>query len=180
MKKIIAVLLVISFVLAAVSACSSDNSKETDQGQTDIYKYLGDYDYDSSLLAFVYEPVDGEDESGIQYRRVTDIEGLLKSGKTVLLYFYNSMSSDVSGVTAGMEDIAQCTWGDMLVVTSDVLTDTDLATRYQIEKVPEFVMIRSSEEISRFEGYNYDVWSMSDVAAWVSSNGIKVDYSKLN
>lgn len=180
MKRIIAVLLMTSFVLMAVSGCGSNNSQETSQGQTDIYKYLGDYDYDSSLLAFVYEPVEDEEESGIQYRKVTDMDGLLKSGQTVLIYFYNSMSTDNSGITAGAEDIAQCTWGDMLVVMTDVLSDTDLATKYQIEKVPEFVMIRSSQEISRFEGYNYDVWNMSDVAGWISSNGINVDYSKLN
>ena len=174
-----AVFLALSLAVICMASCSSDTSVSSQEQTTDIYKFLGDYDYDCSLTAFVYEPVEGEEESGIQYRKVSDVDGLLKSGVTVLLYFTSSMSTDLDGVTAGVEDIAQCTWGSMVVIKADVLEERDLTAQYGIEKVPEFVLVRSSDEISRFEGYNYDIWNMEDVVSWISSNGISIDRSRL-
>ena len=179
MRRLAAVLLALSLAVICIPSCSSKTVETSSDKTTDIYKFLGGYDYDSSLVAFVYEPVEGEEEAGIQYRKVNDIDGLLKSGVTVLIYFTSSMATDLDGVTAGVEDIAQCTWGSLVVIKTDVLEDRDLSTRYGIEKVPEFVLVKSSDEISRFEGYNYDIWRMEDVADWVSSNGINVDRSKL-
>ena len=172
------VLVCICAALLLLTGCSSSSSSAS--ARPSFYEYLGDYSYDSTSVAFVYEPVSDEDEYGIQYRAVTDMDALLASDNTVCLYFYNSLSSDVYGITAGAEDIAQCTWSDMVFVMIDVLDDTEMATRYEVERVPEFVIVRSGNEISRFEGYNYEVWTMSDVAQWVSSCGVRVDYTKIN
>ncbi len=175
MRRLISCILISVFTAALFAGCGKE--EETLPG---IYEYLGDYSYDSTVTAFVYESVAGEDEYGIQYREVKDIEGLLASDNTVMLYFYSSMASDIYGITAGAEDIAQCTWGEMTVIMIDVLDNNALSSRYEIDKVPEFVIVRSGNEISRFEGYNYSEWTMSDVAAWVTMSGVRVDYSRIN
>ena len=84
------------------------------------------------------------------------------------------MSTDMDGITAGAEDIAQNTWGKVIVLMIDVLENKDLASQFNIEQVPEFVIVRSSDEISRFEGYNHDIWTINEVTAWLKSNGIEV------
>ena len=166
----------LTLIFAVLTAgCSGSDSEES----LPFYPCLGDYDYESSLTAFVYEPVADEEELGIQYREVTDVERLLSSDFPVLIYFHSSLSPDTNGITAGAEDIAQCTWGNCLVIMADVLEDNELANRFGVEKVPEFVLVRNGNEISSFQGYNYEVWTMSDVASWVSGQGIRVDYSKI-
>ena len=173
MRKVIACLVITALLIVGCG-------KKEDVAKPSFYDYLGDHSYDSTVTAFVYEEIPDEDEYGIQYRAVTDIDGLLASDNTVCLYFYSSMAPDLYGFTAGAEDIAQCTWSEMLVVMVDVLDNPELTSRYEIDKVPEFVITRSGNEISRFEGYNYEVWTMSDVAQWVSSCGVRVDYTKIN
>ena len=174
MRKITAVILLLSLCLVLMPSCSSKTVESSSGKTTDVYKFLGEYAYDSPLVAFVYEPVEGEDEPGIQYRKVSDIDGLLGSGVTLLLYFTSSLSTDMDGITAGAEDIAQNTWGRVIVIMIDVLENKELVSRYDIEQVPEFVIVRSSGEISRFEGYNHDIWTIDDVAAWLRDNGIEV------
>ncbi len=174
MKKVTVAILFLCLCLIYVSSCSSKTVESSSERTTDVYKFLGEYAYDSPLVAFVYEPVEGEDESGIQYRKVTDIDGLMRSGVTLLLYFTSSMSTDMDGITAGAEDIAQNTWGKVIVLMIDVLENKDLASQFNIEQVPEFVIVRSSGEISRFEGYNHDIWTINEVTAWLKSNGIEV------
>ena len=173
MRKAISALLISALFL---TGCG----KEEDNTTPSFYSYLGGYSYDAPVTAFVYESVAGEEEYGIQYREVTDLEGLLASDDTVMIYMYDSLSQAGYGITAGAEDIAQCTWDDMLVVMVDVQQNIDLATKYGVDKVPEFIIVRSGSEVSRFAGYNYEEWTMSDVAVWVSSCGIRVDYSKIN
>lgn len=174
MRRILAVILVSCLCLISAASCSSKTVESSSEKTTDVYQFLGEYEYDSPLVAFVYEPVEGEDEPGIQYRSVTDINGLIRSGVTLLLYFKSSMATDLDGVTAGAEDIAQNTWGRVIVIMIDVLENKDLVSGYSIDQVPEFVIVRSSDEISRFEGYNHDIWTMDDVAEWLRSNGIEV------
>ena len=176
---IIAVILGISF---PVAACDRQTPAVTETSVTPngLIEYLGNYDYEASLAALVYEPVEGEDEYGIQWRSVNDLNGIIASNRTVLLYFYNSLSTDRHGITAGIEDIAQACWGEVVVIMIDTLEHTDLEASYNIEYLPEFVIIREQKEVARFEGFNYDSWTMSDVAGWIASNGIKVDYSKLD
>ena len=176
-RRILSLFVVFSLMFAFVS-CGGSGSSE-DSAKASFYDYLGDYSYDSSMAALVYEPVEDEEEYGIQYRSVKDINGLLNSGVPVMLYFYSSLSSDTYGITAGVEDIAQCTWNRMVVVMVDVLDNDELSSSYEISRVPEFVIVNGGSEQARFEGYNYEVWTMNDVALWVSSCGIRVDYSKL-
>ena len=173
MRRTLFAVLLLAAVLFAAGACG----KQKDEG---IYKYLGEIEYDSPVTAFVYEKIEGEDEYGIQYRNVKDIDGLTASGYPVCFYFYSSMASDSFGITAGAEDIAQMGWGSVVVVMVDVLESNEIASQYKIEKVPEFVLVRQNNEISRFEGYNYEVWTMNDVAEWIQKNGIKLDASKLD
>ncbi len=127
----------------------------------------------------MYEPVPDEDEYGIQWRRVKDLDGILGTGRTVLLYFYNSLSTDRYGITAGLEDIAQACWGEMIVIMIDTLEYGDIEARYGIERLPEFIIVRDNKETARFEGFNYEVWTMDDVAKWITDNGIRFDYSRL-
>lgn len=190
MRRFLAVLLVGVMCASCIclagcggsSSSSSSSSAPSSPSSVDVqsvYEYLGDFDYEASTVALVYEPVEDEDEYGIQYRIVKDIDGILNGSVPVMMYFYSSLSRDSYGVTAGVEDIAQCTWGEMLVVMVDVLDNDELISRYEIGRVPEFVIVKGGSELSRFEGYNYEVWTMNDVALWVSSCGIRVDYSKL-
>ena len=177
-KSAAAFIIGVSLMLTACGA-SGSSSSGTQASAEGLYEYLGDYDYESSLAALVYEPVSGESEYGIQWRSVKDLNGIINSGNNVLLYFYNSLSTDRYGITAGVEDIAQASWGNLIVVMIDTLGNEDYTVRYDIRNVPEFVLIKEQNEAARFEGYNYDVWTMSDVAKWVQANGINVDYSKL-
>ena len=108
--------LVLSFILCAVLACSCASAAKVED-------YLGEYDYEAPAICMVYEPVEGEfDEEGnalygIQYREVTDLEGLLKvPDTTFLLYFYNSLDSTAWTVTAVVEDIAEAEEGKLVVV----------------------------------------------------------------
>ena len=87
-------------------------SKE--QSNTDVLSdYLGDYSYSDPAVCMVYEPVEDEFDDngkpfyGIQYREVKDLDGLLVSGNTLLLYFYSSMDSRSGIMTASVEDVAQ-------------------------------------------------------------------------
>ena len=182
--KITAAFILIFSCMCFLSSCAkNDPASPAASGSTaatgGIDDYLGDYDYESSLAALVYEPVQGEDEYGIQWRSVKDLDGILSSGRTVLLYFYNSLSTDRYGITAGLEDIAQACWGEMLVIMIDTLEHGDIEARYGIERLPEFIIIKDHKEAARFEGFNYEVWTMDNVAKWIADNGIKLDYSRL-
>ena len=103
--------LVLSVVVSAALVCSCT-------GAAKVEDYLGEYDYDAPAVCMVYEPVEGEfDEEGnalygIQYREVTDLDGLLKvPDTTFLLYFYNSLDSSGWAITAVVEDIAEAEEG---------------------------------------------------------------------
>ena len=174
-------LIIAVMLIAALIAGCGKGTDETGatEASTGIQEYLGDYNYDTPVAALVYEPVEGEDEYGIQYREVTDADGLLASDNRVLIYFYSSMATELLRVTAGVEDIAQASWGSVYVIMVDTMADTDLGTRYSIEQVPVFVMVQAGDEISRFDGYNYDEWSLDDVAEWLEENGVTMDYTRL-
>lgn len=182
--KITAAFILILSCMCLLSSCTrtdpaSPAASESTVASGGIDDYLGDYDYESSLAALVYEPVPDEDEYGIQWRRVKDLDGILGTGRTVLLYFYNSLATDRYGITAGLEDIAQACWGEMIVIMIDTLEYGDIEARYGIERLPEFIIVRDNKETARFEGFNYEVWTMDDVAKWITDNGIRFDYSRL-
>lgn len=157
-----------------LSSCSSK------QADTSWMQYLGDYSYDAPITAMVYEPVEGEDDYGIQYREVKDLGGLVgQSEIAVCLYFYSSLDSDVYAVTAGVEDMAQGLTDRVLFISIDAVEMRDISSAYQIEAIPEFVLINNGARISTFEGMNYDYWTIDDVVFWLDNNGYEIDYSRL-
>ncbi|SCW35696.1 Thioredoxin [Ruminococcaceae bacterium YRB3002] len=178
--RLICVPLILAFLFCILTGCSSGASEPSaSAASSGIDSFTGGYDYEAPVSVLVYEPVEGEDECGIQYRAVTDVDGLIASDNKIMFYFYNSMATELLGITAGVEDMAQACWGDMYVVVVDVMEDPELSARYSINSVPEFVVVRGGDEISRFEGYNYEEWSLDDVVSWLEGCGTKFDYTRL-
>jgi hypothetical protein len=166
--------LVLSFILCAVLACSCASAAKVED-------YLGEYDYEAPAICMVYEPVEGEfDEEGnalygIQYREVTDLEGLLKvPDTTFLLYFYNSLDSTAWTVTAVVEDIAEAEEGKLVVLALDQSQYTNLTSQFGISAVPDFALVRNYTEISVFGSADYDSWSVDDIVIWLDANGYPI------
>ena len=140
-------------------------------------EYLGDYSYSEPAVCMVYEPVEDEtDENGnpfygIQYRKINDLDGLLVSGNTLLLYFYSSMDNRSAQVTASVEDLAQLYSGRLHVVMIDAVEYRTLLEKYDINAVPEFVLIQAGQAGKVFGSSSYDYWTMNDVVLWLKSNG---------
>ena len=141
-------------------------------------EYLGDYSYSDTAVCMVYEPIEGEiDEDGnqlygIQYREITDFEGLKASGYTLLIYFYSSMDNRSAAVTAAVEDIAASYNGKLTVLMLDAMEYKDLMGKYEIEAVPEFVLIRKGQADKVFGGSSREYWTVGDVLSWLQENGI--------
>ncbi len=161
---------VISFVLL----CSCSKEKVT----TDpVREYLGDYSYSESAVCMVYEPVEDEtDENGnpfygVQYRKITDLDGLMASGNTLLIYFYSSMDNRSAQVTASVEDLAQLYSGRLHVVMIDAVEYRKLLEKYDINAVPEFVLIKAGQNDKVFGSSSYDYWTMNDVVLWLKESG---------
>ena len=173
-KRISSVLLIISFLFCLVS-CNKE------QEQKSYRECLGKYSYDSPVSAMVYEPVAGEDGAyGIQYREVTDFEALRSQQEMpLLLYFYSSTATDHSGITAGVEDLAQTLDGQILVVAVDSMQQRDIVSYYAVEAIPEFVISSGGNKVAAFEGQNRGTWSINDVVSWISENGYTPDMTKL-
>ena len=151
-----------------------------------VSQYLGDYCYSNDEAALVYEGIEGElDEDGnllmgIQYREISDLDGLLhQTQKPVLLYFYSSQASDTSGMTALAEDLAQTLSGRLLTVSVDALSHQDLAGEYEIVSLPEFILIEGGKVKDNFNSSEYGYWDARDVVEWISSCGYPPDTSKL-
>ena len=169
----------LSLVLIAVflSALFCGCSKNSDNGSNNK-EYLGDYSYSAPAVCMVYEPVEGETDDngdpfyGIQYREITDLNGFLASGNTLLLYFYSSMDNRGAEITAAVEDLAQIYNGRLSVLMLDAVEYKEMLEKYGINAVPEFVLIKSGQSDSIFGSTSYDYWTMSDVVLWLKSNGI--------
>lgn len=170
MKKYLVAILTMAAII--LTGCSKEDKT--------VKSYLSEnYDYDTSISALVYEPIEGEDEYGIQYRAVTDFDELISSEQDVLLYFYSNISADNYGITAGVEDIAQISDGKLMVVSIDAMMEDSISKKYQIEATPEFIILSHGKEVNRFNGIQYDSWTMTDVAYWITGNGYQLDYTKL-
>lgn len=140
---------------------------------SELLGFLGDYSYDSPIIAMVIEQMEGEAFYGVQYREVLDLNGIVTQNDIpVCLYFYTTLSNDCSSVTAWVEDMAQAYDGKVLFVSVNAMECQDIVSAYQIEYLPEFVLISNGARISTFEGYNYEAWTASDVMYWLSENGI--------
>lgn len=174
----------ISLILICAVLLCSCNSKADQSGIAgQCSQYIGDTDYSSTISALVYEQIPGEEDggSGIVYKVVTDPEGLLSQNTVpVCLYFYSSMDAgEMTGITAGVEDLAQMLSDQVLFVALDGITQSQISSRYAVEAYPEFVLIAPGKEPVKFEGMRYDEWTIYDVTAWLSANGYTADMSKL-
>ena len=169
----------LSIFLASVISLALFCSCSKAQNNTDaLSDYLGDYSYSNPAVCMVYEPVEDEFDDngkpfyGIQYREIKDLDGLLVSGNTLLLYFYSSMDSRSGVMTASVEDIAQVYDGKLHVLMLDGMEYRQLLEKYDINAVPEFVLIRPGQQDQVFESSSYDYWTIYDVVSWLQSNGI--------
>ncbi|SEW23175.1 Thioredoxin [Ruminococcaceae bacterium KH2T8] len=178
MRKILISILLTIAIAFNVAGCSKEKAPSTDYRD-----YLGKVDYSAPVCALVYEQIPGEEEGfyGIQYKEVTDPEGMLtySTGTTMCLYFYNSLQSDSEGVTAGVEDLAQTLDGQIVFIAVDGIFEELIGATYAVEAYPEFVLLRPGMAPEKFEGHLKEEWTMDDVAQWIESFGYTPDYGKL-
>ncbi|MBR6986938.1 MAG: hypothetical protein IKH82_02570 [Clostridiales bacterium] len=162
------------FTFVILCSCS----KKTNETGNGIEKYLGDYSYSDPAICMVYEPVEGEDDGngnplyGIQYRKITDLDGILASGNTMLIYFYSSMNNDSGAITAAVEDLAQAYNGRLSVLMLDAMEYPDMMGKYDIEAVPEFVLKKAGQADKVFDSVSYEYWTLNDVIDWLAANGV--------
>ena len=178
MRKTVTTVLALTFCFTFFAGCE----QETEPTQTGYEQYLGNIDYTAPVSAYVWEQVEGEDEGvcGIQYRTVTDFNGLTSQSEIpVCLYFYSSSAHGSQSLTAGVEDLAQTLVGQVLFIGIDGVQADEISTAYHVGGYPEFILINSDVRVSTFSGYDYDYWSIEDVSAWMSDNGYVPDLSML-
>lgn len=174
MKRYLSLILTIVFTFVILCSCS----KKTNETGNGIEKYLGDYSYSDPAICMVYEPVEGEDDGngnplyGIQYRKITDLDGILASGNTMLIYFYSSMNNDSGAITAAVEDLAQAYNGRLSVLMLDAMEYPDMMGKYDIEAVPEFVLKKAGQADKVFDSVSYEYWTLNDVIDWLAANGV--------
>ena len=170
-RRILTAILTFAFSLTLLSSCSKAEDKT-------ISDYLGDYSYNEPAICMVYEQVEGETDDngnpcyGIQYRKVTDYEGLISCGDVFLIYFYSSMDNRSAEVTAAMEDLAQTYNGKIHILMLDAMQYSDLMKKYDIDAVPEFVLVKPGQQDTVFGSTEYDQWTINDVISWLQSYGI--------
>ncbi|MCQ2482514.1 MAG: thioredoxin family protein [Clostridia bacterium] len=162
MRRLCALLLAISVFLFTLNSCKSNSSVEHNTPPV-----IGDISYSSPIFLMSLETIEGEEEPGIVYREVLDFNNLITSDKTIILYFFTTANSDLSGITAGVEDMAQYYGDSILFVGVDCSQRKDITTAYGVVALPEFVYIRNNVLVSYFEGYKYDYWEIEDVMNWI-------------
>jgi len=153
-------------VAAALFLCSCSTKNDS----ADVSAYLGEYSYDSSISAMVYEDMDGEGE-GIQYREVTDYNKLIAYSKApVCLYFYGGLSSDTSGITASVEQLAENYHDRILFVSVDADQETELATHFEIAALPDFILLENGSWTASFSNNDGKAWTTGSLAQWITDN----------
>jgi len=151
-------------ILLGAGACSSSG------GTKNSSAYLGDYSYNSPISAMVYEDMDGEGE-GIQYRSVTDYDKMIAySPVPVCLYFYAGTAADTIGATAIVEQLAETYRGRILFVSVDAELEKDLVSHFQIEALPDFVILQNGSWTASFSSYDGQSWTGSDLEKWIIAN----------
>ena len=170
--KGLACLLLIAGMSGFLCACGGKKEGNADLG--DYHKYLGDYYYDCSISAMVFEIPEGEEEPGVLYRQVTDLESLTKTCPIpVCFFFYSGMQADVFGIFACMEQVAEQYHDQVLIVAIDALAEKELASAYKIEMLPEAIIIADNLQKARFDGTSRGEWSAQDLADWVVTEAQK-------
>jgi len=177
MRKLLSCVLALMFL--ALPGCSSVKEETSALG---YYEYLGQIDYSSSVSAFVWEQVEGEDDGfyGIQYRAVTDFNGITSQDEiAVCLYFYTTVVSGTESLTAGVEDLAQTLAGRVMFIAIDAMSESSICSAYSVEGYPAFILIDKGARVSTFNGYEYESWTVKDVADWLTDNGFEPDLTML-
>lgn len=140
------------------------------KSKVDTNEYIGDYSYDAPLTAMVYENFEGEG-MGIVYREVTDYDKLIGYTEVpVLLYFYSSLQPDGGDATAFVEQLAENYHDKILVVSADTLQATDLASHFDIETTPDFILLQNGSLTASFDGFGGNAWTESDLENWILDN----------
>jgi hypothetical protein len=141
------------------SGCTRETVDERD--------YLGEYSYDAPITAMIYENFEGEG-MGIVYREVTDYDQLIGYSKLpIVLYFYSSIREDGGEATAMVEQIAEDNHDRILVVSIDTMQAPDLTSHFDIEAVPDFVILNRGSLIDSFHNFDGQAWTESDLETWI-------------
>ena len=170
-KRLFTLITAVLFSFVLFCGCSKED-------KSSLNKYLGDYSYSGSAVCMVYEPMEGETDDngnplyGVQYREITDYDGLVASGNTLLIYFYSSMDNRSAQVTAAMEELSVAYKDKMSIIMLDAMVYRDLMGKYEIEAVPEFVLIKPGQADKKFDCSKSDYWTINDVVLWLAENGI--------
>lgn len=165
-----------------VTESSSSSSAVNVPSDAGYYEFLGNIDYSTDAAALVWEQVDGEDPGiyGIQYRNISDFNGLTSQSEIpVVIYFYSSAARGSQSLTAGVEDLAQTLVGQVLFLAVDGVEADAISTAYEVGSYPEFILIRDNARISTFTGDDMEEWDIDDVTAWIEQNGYEPDTSML-
>lgn len=164
------VVVIAVLAMALLGACSSDKTKE---GTVSYKDYLGDEMYDSPNVAIVMDYIEGEDEPGVIYRDITDLEALLNQKEIpVCVFFYSSNATDRYGVFAGVEEISERLNNRVLVIGIDIMIHRELVDKYNLIAVPDFVLVENGTLKSSFGASEYEYWTMIDVYNWLVLNQI--------
>jgi len=156
----------LSGLFCSCSSCGSSKSKNKDLG--DYHKYLGDYYYDCSISAMVFETPEGEEMPGVLYRQVTDLDALVKSCPIPVCYlFYSGMHADVYGLFACIEELVELHHDQVLIVAIDGMAEKDITSAYKVDAMPEAIIIRDQAQVARFNGSERGEWTASDLASWI-------------
>ena len=165
MKSLACLILAIS-MSGFFCACSKNKEKNDDLG--DYHKYLGDYYYDCSVSAMVFETPEGEEMPGVLYRQVTNLDALVKTCPIPVCYlFYSSMHADVYGVFACVEELVEQYHNKVLVVAIDGMAEKGISEAYKIEAMPEAIIIKNGVQVARFNGKERGEWTASELATWI-------------
>lgn len=170
MKNLACLMLVISMA-GFFAGCKGEKAENQDLG--DYHKYLGDDYYDCSISAMVYEIPDGETEPGILYRQVLDLGELVKSCPlTVVYFFYSGMQADTYGIFACMEQVAEQYHDKVLIVAIDGIAEKEISSAYNIQAMPDALVIRNNLLIAHFDGTTRGEWSAQDLANWIVDEAV--------
>lgn len=132
--------------------------------------YLGEYSYNSPISAMVYEDM-GTEGLGIQYRMVTDYDKLIAySPIPVCLYFYGGLDTDDSGITAEVEQLAENYHGKILFVSVDAEQNNELASHFELEALPDFVLLENGSLKASFSSFDGKTWTGRDLEEWILAN----------
>ena len=163
-------LLICLILMLGISGLFCACGKKNGSASGNYEQYLGDYDYDYSVTAMVFETPEGEEEPGVLYRQVLDLNALVANcPKTVCFFFYSGMQADVYGMFACMEQVEEQYHDQVLIIAIDALEEKDLSAAYNIEALPEAIIIKDNLQKSRFEGKERGEWTALDLADWVVS-----------